>query len=118
MEIESTTCCICLEEINMKIQSSIEKLECNHVLHKKCFEDLINHNKLECPLCKKMIIKAPTVINIPQPERPQHESNNNIRQTARLREIQYQINAFKMIHIYIGICYIFLMILIGFFIYF
>lgn len=45
------TCCICLEDIKYGIQ-----LNCTHILHDECFDNLINNGFKTCPLCIKPIV--------------------------------------------------------------
>ena len=48
------SCPICLEYTN---ENDVHINPCNHVIHKKCLEDLISKsNKKQCPLCKRIII--------------------------------------------------------------
>lgn len=47
-------CAICLESIhNSKYDSTI--LKCSHIIHNKCLKEMINHNILNCPLCRAII---------------------------------------------------------------
>ena len=47
-------CAICLESIhNSKYDSTI--LKCSHIIHNKCLKEMINHNILNCPLCRSII---------------------------------------------------------------
>ena len=51
IEISSINCCICLEPINEGI-----KLNCSHILHEKCLEQLIDCKFRDCPLCAQNIV--------------------------------------------------------------
>ena len=65
MDIDSDSniseCVICLEDLN----SNIQLLPCQHVIHKKCFDEYLIYNTMhdieenisftECPICKAQI---------------------------------------------------------------
>lgn len=41
------TCCVCY----------FENLPCNHYVCRGCYDDMIKHHHLKCPLCRKEFIK-------------------------------------------------------------
>jgi len=45
-------CSICLEILN--IGDEVNKLNCNHIYHKKCLDKWICNNN--CPLCRRIIV--------------------------------------------------------------
>lgn len=45
-------CSICLEILN--IGDEVNKLNCNHIYHKKCLDKWIINNS--CPLCRRIIV--------------------------------------------------------------
>lgn len=51
IEMSVINCCICLEQIEMGI-----KLNCSHIIHKTCLENLMNFKFETCPLCVKPIV--------------------------------------------------------------
>ncbi len=51
MPHEQINCCICLEEIIVGIQ-----LNCRHILHNDCYNNLLNAGFIRCPLCMKPYI--------------------------------------------------------------
>lgn len=45
------TCPICLESFGENITTT----NCNHMFCDNCFNELLNNNKVECPLCRSII---------------------------------------------------------------
>lgn len=51
-EFENDTCSICLDELySDENGDDIIQIKCNHMFHKKCLDEWIEHQK-NCPLCK------------------------------------------------------------------
>lgn len=51
-------CSICLE----KLDSSLIILDCNHILHQKCYDELTeSSDTLKCPVCRYPIIDLRTI---------------------------------------------------------
>ena len=48
-------CCICLESIFLS-KSSVKIMPCGHVIHSECMNELLNNNRISCPLCRKTIL--------------------------------------------------------------
>ena len=47
-------CPICFEDLKTSTEQ-LSLLRCTHVLHEKCLLDYLQHQNLQCPLCKKFI---------------------------------------------------------------
>lgn len=52
-EQEDDECHLCLE--NMKIGDEVIQLPCQHMFHFPCINELIIHQHITCPLCRKSI---------------------------------------------------------------
>lgn len=51
LEMSTIRCCICLEDIDIGI-----KLNCSHIIHKGCLEELLNNQFMNCPLCAQNMV--------------------------------------------------------------
>lgn len=45
-------CAICLENTDETKESIIVKTNCNHIYHLECFDLLLKHHIISCPLCR------------------------------------------------------------------
>ena len=74
----SDECSICLEEL----YSNLIILECNHIFHTECINQLMqidNLNKFYCPLCRDTItIKNPTYLTLEIDDVKQIKKNNRM----------------------------------------
>jgi len=58
--LEGETCCICLDDYHIKCENHNEcdpkcyQLFCNHIYHKKCIMEWLDHDA-KCPLCNESI---------------------------------------------------------------
>ena len=48
-------CPVCLENLNLSTEAC-QIPKCEHFLHAKCFNDLIEHGNFYCPLCYKSLV--------------------------------------------------------------
>lgn len=56
-------CILCNEEI-FTSQKTFIPLPCSHFIHQKCFQECLEHQKYQCPLCKKSMIEMDTMWKI------------------------------------------------------
>jgi len=51
---EGSSCAICLDKSDANEAVPWVQLPCEHVLHRKCFQELVSHNLFQCrcPLCR------------------------------------------------------------------
>jgi RING finger/CHY zinc finger protein 1 len=51
-------CCVCREEMFSSMEPC-EVLNCGHILHSKCFRELLKAMITRCPLCSSSVIETP-----------------------------------------------------------
>ena len=52
-DCKKEACVVCFEDLD---EFPTISLKCLHDIHTKCFHDLLNHNKYQCPICFKSMI--------------------------------------------------------------
>ena len=110
------TCPICLEPLNENITTT----NCNHQFCSVCLDELMNNNKVECPLCRAIIkeysndnekVRVLIISNNRRPTNTNVEVANedlNVRLITRSEIRRYNIKNYIYSLLLLYICYSYL----------
>ncbi|MBD33568.1 MAG: hypothetical protein CL892_03895, partial [Dehalococcoidia bacterium] len=108
------TCPICLDSIDGNITST----NCNHAFCDLCFDELMDNNKIECPLCRRIIkeysrngekvrilVKTREISSTPTSEVINGNLNTRLITRTELRKYNMRNYIYSLLIIYI--CYLY-----------